>query len=118
MSVGFTPGPWFADVTITRLSAIQAVARPSDNLLVVRDSLRHWLAVPLGGGRKGDEVTANANLIASAPELYEALRETAECLEHLANKHNSDWDDVLDEARAALRKARGDLINPSEQVKP
>ena len=49
------------------------------------------------------ENTANANLIAAAPELLEALQAMIESYEHEASMHNR----ALLQARAAIAKALG-----------
>lgn len=52
---------------------------------------------------RGAEQTANANLIAAAPDLYQALSEYA------AEEERKGWlSNPLDRANAALRKARGE----------
>jgi len=52
----------------------------------------------LGGGSAATNWEANARLIAAAPDLLEAL----ECL------IKSDHDDVIEMARAAIARARGE----------
>ena len=58
----------------------------------------------------GEELQANANLIASAPELLEALNQTVQCLEDVATlKGGWAWEEVVTEARAAISKAKGEV---------
>ena len=60
---------------------------------------------------KQDEIFANANLIAAAPELLEALL-ACEC--ELSQNHGLAWSnrnaflDAVNAARAAIKKARGE----------
>lgn len=55
-----------------------------------------------------EELLANANLIASAPDLLEALENICQRLEQMQYDHNTcDGDLALEEARAAIAKARG-----------
>ena len=90
-----TPGPWFAFVdkgqTIIRTSRTSAAFSP---LAVVKGDKRDTL--------KDHE--ANAKLMASAPDLLEAL-------EALLDYAESGWDhfpDVSVNARAAISRARGE----------
>lgn len=55
------------------------------------------------------EVDANAQLISSAPALYEALVDLAACAETFDEFHDptSDWYPVLFAVRDALDKAEG-----------
>ena len=54
------------------------------------------------------ECNANAHLITAAPELYDSLAKLVDRVEQMQYDHNtSDGDLELDEARAALAKARG-----------
>jgi len=55
------------------------------------------------------ELDANAHLIASAPELYEALELALATIERLAVRHGPfcSADGTMDVVRAALAKARG-----------
>jgi hypothetical protein len=58
--------------------------------------------------RNKDNKRANANLIAAAPELYDALREL---LSRVANDKDCHayWCDAQEQAIKALAKARGEL---------
>jgi hypothetical protein len=53
-----------------------------------------------------EEITANANLIAAAPDLYEALEAILE-----ERYENSELDPLVNDARAALAKARGEAAH-------
>ncbi len=56
-----------------------------------------------------EERVANAQLFASAPELLEALKDLVEIVENLMGcsfwEHSKDDDELLKEAKAAIKKA-------------
>jgi len=92
MSEGFTPGPW-------------AVERADDAYCIA--NVGNLVIMPCGGKVKHDNAEADARLIASAPDLLEALEMiVAEADSYTARtgKPVYNW---LDQARAALAKARG-----------
>ena len=80
---GFTPGPW--------LLSGRTVYALND------EGFNRFSALVQDAHTPGDELEANARLMAAAPELLLAL----ECL------LKADHDDVRAMARAALAKARG-----------
>lgn len=100
-----TNGPWCAAI---------------DECATVRDSQDNQLAMvtylftKTGGRRSRDEVSANARLIATAPELLEALEAMLEVhgvTQAYAEKHieiPQSWVEVSDLARAAIAKAKGE----------
>lgn len=52
---------------------------------------------------------ANANLIAAAPDLFDALAECIDALEFIENRTSTQYNPpTLDNARAALAKAKGE----------
>ena len=53
-----------------------------------------------------DQWQADANLIAAAPELYEALVLAEDRIE--SERSPGEWDPLLREIRAAIAKARGE----------
>ena len=65
---------------------------------------KHWLANIKCESCPAHE-EANAQIIAAAPELYEAL---AECEAWIRRYHNDDRPDLAEKASAALSKARGE----------
>jgi hypothetical protein len=85
----------------------------SDDVSIIRDSSRFWLAVPFEGGRTGEETEANLNLIAAAPELFAALNDLVWLCD---DPNGSERDEsltmglvrLLPAARAAIAKARGE----------
>lgn len=86
---GFTPGPWQSQPTaghnIHGQTAIYSEADGAKDIAIVYDG------------------EANAQLIASAPELVEALRAVVRCLE-LVDSSEADVA-ALNKAEAALQKA-------------
>ena len=85
MNTAHTPGPW-------------SVGAPTG--LVNQISIQPCIGVVYGAG---DEIKANAALIAAAPDMYAVLRELAEC-----SQYWSDYDVPLgihDRIMAALAKA-------------
>ena len=89
-----TKGPWCAAI---------------DECATVRDSRDNQLAMvtylftKTGGRRSGDEVSANARLIAAAPELLEALEEAVCALEVCGKDYRA-----TEIARIAIAKAKGE----------
>jgi hypothetical protein len=99
----FTPGPWDAGV-----SEILGKRR-----FTVAPEYNHGIAVSICGdcgAEDEEESIANANLIAAAPDMYEALE--AAILEY--GKPGGPWNvpsspgSWIDKAKAALVKARGE----------
>lgn len=100
-----TPGPW--------------VARVSDGEWVVAHDRGDVLVASCGLAGVGYVTPEHdANLIAAAPELYEAARLFVE--EYDAQEGDEGvammlaYNAALNAAKSALSKARGDLVNPSE----
>ena len=94
----FTPGPW---VVYRHLPTDVVVSKSGECSLATLDC------------GCGDRKTrrANAHLIAAAPELYKALEEMSSCLSDIIS--GNDWgavEEYLDDARAALAKARGETL--------
>lgn len=92
-----TPRPWAAD-----LGETYAVTAPDKGRVAICTHLKG--AHGLGGRRTGDEVAANARLIAAAPDLLEALQALLPDAE--ANHCGGpDTGARLQRARAAIAKA-------------
>ena len=85
MKTQHTPGPWTVDN--------QSIHGP--------DGIRFLAVAGEGAGQ------ANARLIASAPELIDALEAVLPDLEHYVATHGPGPDKRLAAARAAIAKARG-----------
>lgn len=101
MQTHYTPGPWeVADIT-----------KNGDLTLILGKRgdahITHWPSpIPI------EERRANAQLIAAAPDLVEALKLAAVELEILAEMHPrmcSKRKEATEKARAALQKAGGTL---------
>ena len=93
MSAGFTPGPWDADWWYW-------VIRDLHNQPAFERGEKDGHGYP---GFDGDN-TANANLIAAAPDLYEALDEVR--VHIAADIENEERRDEPNEQRLALFKRR------------
>ncbi len=86
-----TPGPWYPHCAEADhcLSSSVWGAEPGNQVAVI-------------GGKKLDEMNANAHLIAAAPAMYEALGNLLKMVE------DGDYTTIeLNEARAALAQAEG-----------
>lgn len=97
----WTPGPWSVENTAT--CGIRVVHGPADPGTGFHDD------VDFGRGLIGpsDEQRANMHLIASAPDLYDALNALVTECESLYKSGRLDASVWL-QARAALAKARGE----------
>ena len=98
----FTPGPWVADYHGSR-GHIKSV--PTDSKPGVTPTptvCRYDYTAP---SISNESKKANAHLIAAAPELYEAL---SGLLYHDENGIGEGYDEVIEAARLALTKARGE----------
>ena len=93
-SPAHTPGPWDVEPKGSRHFVDGA-----DGLTVAY--------LDRAGVRERSEIEANARLIASAPELIEALEAVLPDLEHYVATHGPGPDKRLAIARAANAKARG-----------
>ena len=102
----FTPGPWSVDRNVIRGDADQF-----GRTVAIASTLN--VAWPYGR-RATKEEPYNAHLIAAAPELYEALDQllaVKECCDetgYVDGEGFVDVEAVMDKARAALAKARGE----------
>lgn len=99
---GFTPGPWF---TVRHCGRDEWPAVSTNEV----DSNSPLAEVFDGRGlhEKNDEQWANARLIASAPELLEALREYDKFFGGSYRNTGSAFGTMQEKARAAIRKATG-----------
>jgi len=84
----WTPGPW-----VIGHKGIHEGKNPRSNQIVNKPSVRSSNSL---------DYYLNANLIAAAPELYEALKACAECLDI------KEGSEPFDSAMSALAKARGE----------
>lgn len=90
-----TPGPW-SSLVYARTAAVHG-----------GDGAR--VAVVYGGG-DGDTAEANANLIAAAPDMLEALVEAAGVLPVAGHLHPKDLHRVQTLLVTAIAKARGEAV--------
>jgi len=95
MNTKFTKGPWFAEQTIERDDVFLDIC--AEDLSVVSD-------VGVNGATE-EQRRANAALIASAPELYDALEQIAALY---IDDRSSAMHKALCIANKALKKARGE----------
>ena len=96
MSEKFTKGPWKAKYD-SQLQALIEIYNTEDRIMVA--------VLPDRGTIEAmSEIEANANLIAAAPDMYEAL----ETIERVAGIGMMEDDPARVKARDALRKARGE----------
>ena len=92
----FTKGPWKATYD-SQLQALIEIYNTEDRIMVA--------VLPDRGTIEAmSEIEANANLIAAAPDMYEAL----ETIERVAGIGMMEDDPARVKARDALRKARGE----------
>ena len=94
---GHTPGPWLVEG--------RTVYALND------DGYNRFSALVQDAHTPGDELEANARLIAAAPELLEALEDIAndyaERFDMDSQSTNPGMKVVVENARAAIAKARG-----------
>lgn len=100
----WTTGPWSADPN-TLHNGDEIWVGPDNGDGSVIAAVWPWGDDEVGTGER----EANAHLIAAAPELYEALAKAAKILDRNFMEVGGDGNDVLDEAKAALAKARGEV---------
>ena len=94
----WTPGPWDAE-------KLSRVARENERPWVGRLSEHRYAA--LSCGETQAEATANAHLIAAAPDLYEALERMVATYADMQDGNGEPCPDVI-AARTAIAKARGE----------
>ena len=92
----FTKGPWKATYD-SQLQAAIEIYNTEDRIMVA-------VLPDRGTVEAMPEIEANANLIAAAPDMYEAL----ETIERVAGIGMMEDDPARVKARDALRKARGE----------
>ena len=94
-----TAGPWAAEFG----EAYKVRAQQDGGLVAILFHLKGQFG--MSGRRDGDEVAANARLIAAAPELFEALKEMI----HQFDQFNVNEFEAraIKDARAAIANAEG-----------
>ena len=105
MSAQFTPGPWFLVVDKENRPCV-ATAEPDETGYV--DG--YWIAECVFGVPPADDIytstTANARLIAAAPELLDALQRLSAQCDRMRLLGQSE-SDAEKNAKAAIAKAEG-----------
>ena len=98
-----TPGPWVVKSTDEDI-----------NTKTIIDSHEFWIAKVLNFNRASDDIgesQANANLIAAAPAMYEALNALVEVFPSVVKMTpygvTMDISKIHDDAKAALAQAEG-----------
>lgn len=105
----FTPGPWFIDGSGNISNTVKAVTGEWQLGEYAETVCSYQSALGPGTHTHDAEVensTANAHLIAAAPELYEALEQAFSVLEREYGRAVADVNMPL--ALPALAKARGE----------
>lgn len=108
----FTPGPWYVR-TLNGHGFDQVHAGHDDFCIADVDMINGkggLASVGLCDGTrkpKRGELEANARLIASAPELYEALKGLIEAMHSTSRTPMRDIEKAIENGRAALLKASG-----------
>ena len=101
-----TPGPWHLDVLAHTLTD----TGDYDNRWIVRGNNRERIADMF---EEGDQADANAQLIAAAPEMLDALKHCYDLLGRY-EINRIDGDEIADEAasiiRSAITKATGEVL--------
>jgi hypothetical protein len=106
MSTKHTPGPW-------KIAGEDAEKQTFIYALNERGSNRFWFDIQPGWTddkqrTSSAELSANALLIAAAPELLEALRAITDQLERIGDTRYDKDGQYIDAARAAIAKATGE----------
>jgi hypothetical protein len=91
MSATHTPGPWHRNI------------KPASRYPTVFAGRNTHVCVVTTRGLPDDEIEANIQLIAAAPDLLAALRDMIE--PHERGWKVTDWDIRCDAARAAIARA-------------
>ncbi len=113
----FTKAPWTACFTTESNVPVSfhIAASPHGSCLPILECRWPWKT----GKERTEELTANAHLVAAAPELYEALEGAEDILSILFRKSDESAQVLLRRVQSALAKARGEAIqSPSTSVQP
>ena len=95
----FTKGPW--EVKNTHIYCdVGPVTAGHHSMIDVQ--LNRYI------GEDKDNEVANANLIAAAPELYEALVTASAIYQIIIDMGRTEYKELLDQANSVLSKARGE----------
>ena len=109
MKARFTPGPWVFDGQNAGMtySAGYGLLNESGESIGIHVDCSHGFV-----NKHGEGVSeANANLIAAAPDMYEALRAGIEVLTALyGQRKDGPGKQAFEKMRKALSKARGETV--------
>lgn len=97
----FTPGPWKHRHNPVATHSKRYIETSDKIIAEIQDE--YWAR---GHNKVCFEARHNANLIATAPELYTKLNQVSDVLEHYDN--DLMVKDILEEIRYLLKKARGE----------
>jgi hypothetical protein len=95
----FTPGPWVKNWT----APYNVSGQGGSQIATV-----HFFS--------NEECQGNADLIAAAPELYEALENALDRLDDISIYYNIDLSEEIKAANAALAKARGEKAEKDDNA--
>ena len=93
-----TPGPWLIAESVVSRHAVTNMRRIRSK----NEGLEHGAVCDVYGIQDGSEASANARLIAAAPDLLDALKTI---IEDIDSEFGTDCD--YNKARAAIAKATG-----------
>ena len=108
MEANHTPGPWFINPGFSDWNLPKRITIYVEGLKIAE--IESITPNPLGSNKQDREkaaiASANANLMAAAPDLLEALRDL---LTEIALEHGPDWDNRRPHYKAvyAIAKAEG-----------
>jgi len=107
MKTKHTPGPW--QHTDSKIISLSSWFVPPDES--IDDPGIRTTVVELRGAMGGDDINADAKLIAAAPELLEALKECEEIIWAykglILSQHHHNIEDIHNKTKLAIHKATG-----------
>lgn len=95
-----TPGPW-------RVGVVGYAPMPAFDLPTVRTKDGQHVAYVFATDADDAQALATAHLIAAAPDLLAALEDAVDGLEYHQREYGSGFQNRIDTARAAIKKAKG-----------
>lgn len=105
METKFTPGPW--EVVESWLGELNVVARKRDRCFGIALNVGGEITFTEKGYTDKSEGTANAHLIAAAPDMYRLL-DTLCKMDEAEVCVKEPWEHAFGEARELLKKVRGE----------
>ena len=99
-----TPGPWLIAESVVSRHAITNMRRIRSK----NEGLEHGAVCDVYGIQDGSEASANARLIAAAPDLLADLQEACDRIEDLVSRlGGTDPEKATESYRATIAKATG-----------